>query len=94
MAKAAKKTHPEDLLIAEQIKRATRFSACIHLGPHDRTTRYVEEGGPAGYAAALAIKAELDADSRFGRRAVVYAINSLGSFPVDANLAQLAGLTS
>jgi hypothetical protein len=89
---ALKKTHPEDLQIAAQIRKAHRYSACLHLGPHNRHTRYIEQGGPEGYAAALAVADELNAMSKFGRRTVVYAINTLGSFPVDAKLAQLAGL--
>jgi hypothetical protein len=89
---ALNKIHPEDYQLAEQIKRANRFSACLHLGPANRHTRYVEQGGPDGYAAALAVADELNAMSKFGRRSVIYAINSLGSFPVDAKLAKLAGL--
>lgn len=88
-----KPLHPEDHELAAQIKRATRFSACLHRGPCNRETRYVEQGGPEGYAQALAIKAELDAQpGLYGRRAIIYAINPLGSFPVDAKLATLAGL--
>lgn len=94
MAKAKTKTHPEDDMLAAQVRKATRFSACIHLGPGNRHTRYIEQGGQAGYDAALAVAAEFDAMSQFGRRAVVYAINSLGSFPVDAKLARLAGFAA
>lgn len=89
---ALTKTHPEDVQLAAQIKRAHRFSACLHLGPHNRHTRYIEQGGPEGYAAALAVADELNAMSKFGRRTVIYAINNLGSFPVDTKLARLAEL--
>lgn len=86
------KIHPEDHQLAEQIAKATRFSACLHLGPGNRHTRYIEQGGREGYEAALAVADELNAMSKFGRRSVIYAINSLGSFPVDTKLAKLAGL--
>lgn len=89
-----KKPHPEDALLAAQIAKATRFSASIRYGRFDKQTRYVEQAGRDGYAAALAAAAQLDATSQYGRRAVVYAINALGSFPVDAKLARLAGLAS
>jgi xylose isomerase len=89
---ALTKIHPEDHQLAAQIAKATRFSACLHLGPGNRHTRYVEQGGREGYEAVLQVADELNALSKFGRRTVVYAINSLGSFPVDTKLARLAGL--
>lgn len=89
---AKKKDHPEDAMLAEQVRRATRFSACLHLGPGQRHTRYVEQGGRAGYEGALAEAAELQKLSRYGRRSIIYAINPLGSFPVDDKLAAMAGL--
>lgn len=76
-----------------EIAKATKFSATIRLGPHDKRTRWFEDADPrVAYAEALAAKAEFDAESRFGRRALVYAINSLGSFPLDDDLARDAGL--
>ena len=90
MAKA-KAPHPEDLMLAQQVKRATRWSACLHLGPGNRSTVYVEEAGQAGYDGAVDAAARLNVHSKFGRKAVVYAINALGSFPVDDKLARLAG---
>jgi hypothetical protein len=91
-ARKPKPVHPEDYELAAQIAKATRFSACLHLGPGNRTTRYVEKGGAEGYAEALVIAAELNTTSRFGRRSIVYAINTLGSFSVTPELAKLAGL--
>lgn len=87
-----KPPHPEDAELAAQIAKATRFSATIHLGPGDRHTHYFEASGAEGYAQALADAAELEKLSKFGRRAIVYAINSLGSFAITPNLAKLAGL--
>lgn len=87
--KPSRSAAAEDAVLAAEIAKAQRFSACIHLGPGNRQTVYTDS-----YAAALAAKAEMDAGSRFGRRAVVYAINSLGSFPVDDRLAKMAGLVA
>lgn len=76
-----------------EIRKATRFSATIRLGPFDKRTRYFEDADPrVAYAEALAAKREYDAESKYGRRALVYAINSLGSFPLDDDLARDAGL--
>lgn len=91
-ARKPKPPHPEDYELAAQIAKATRFSACLHLGPCNRHTRYVEQGGPEGYAQALREAEDLNTLSKFGRRSIVYAINTLGSFPVSPELATLAGL--
>lgn len=81
-----------DAMIAE-IRKAHMFSASIRLGPHDKRTRYFQDPDPkVAYAEAMAAAAEFNAISRFGRRAMVYAINKLGSFSVDADLAEGAGL--
>lgn len=77
----------EDRLLAAEIAKADQFSASIRLGPHDKRTSYC-----GTYAEAVAAKAALDSESQFGRKAVIYAINRLGSFPVSEELAKLAGL--
>lgn len=85
----ADKTHPEDLMLAALIAASTEFSAHIRRGPHDKeTTR-----GLPSYAAAKAEAARLNGTSRFGRRAMVYAITPKGyTIPCDDRLAALAGL--
>lgn len=76
----------ENRELARQIANAKEFSASIRLGPADkRTLRDFPN-----YSAARAAADDLNKASRFGRRAVVYAINSLGSFPVDDHLLALA----
>lgn len=78
-----------------QIRTATRFSAFMRYSPFDKTTLYfeVEDGDQrAAYAAARAALDELEAASRYPKRGLVYAINNLGSFSLDADLAQEAGL--
>lgn len=92
MRAKSKSAQAEDAMLAGEIAKAKRFSASLHLGPGDRHTRYIEQGGPAGYAEALAQAEDLNKLSRFGRRAIVYAINPLGSFPVSPELARLAGI--
>lgn len=82
------KSHPEDQILAAEIAKADEFSACLHLGPSNRYTRR----GLKTYQEALDAAAELNKLSRYGRRSIVYAINSLGSFPIDDRLARLAGL--
>lgn len=76
-----------------EIAKATRFSAHIRLSPFDKRTRVFEDADPRiAYAEARAAADEMNAESRFGRRALIYAINSLGSFPLDDDLAREAGL--
>lgn len=76
----------EDREIAAQIAKAHEFSASIRLGPADKRTRR----GFKTYDQAREAAVELDAESKFGRRAVIYAINSLGSFPCDPDLIAMA----
>lgn len=91
MAKAPKAPHPEDLMIAEDIKTATEFTACLHLGPGQRHT----VRGLPDYAAAMAAAAELNTKSQFGRKAIVYAISKRGyTLDVSPKLAALAGLSA
>lgn len=86
---AEKKPHEADVYQAQQIARADKFSAVIQLGPHNR--RYAE--GMTSYAEALEGAALLNAESKFGRRAVIYAHTPEGrAFPVDIRLAKMAGL--
>ena len=93
MKKPTRATIAENATLAAEIARAEMFSASIRLGPHDKRTRYFKDADPrVAYREALAAKAEMDAGSAFGRRAIVYAINPLGSFPIDDELAALAGL--
>lgn len=76
-----------------EIAKATRFSAHIRLSPFDKRTRVFEDADPrVAYREALAAAAEMKAESRFGRDPIIYAINALGSFPLDADLAREAGL--
>ena len=78
-----------------EIRKATRFSAFMRYSPHDKATVYFEvENGDqrAAYAAARAKLDELEAASRFPKHGIVYAINPLGSFSLDNDLAQAAGL--
>lgn len=83
------KPHEADRYAAEQIARAVRFEAFLQLGPHERYTA----SGMETYAEALEGAAQLNAKSKYGRRAVIYAINPEGrAFPVDDDLARMAGL--
>jgi hypothetical protein len=81
--------HPEDVTIAQEIKEAVAFSVCLHRGALNReTVRDIPS-----YGEALGVAADLNATSKFGRRAVIYAIHPRGhAHPVDAKLAALAGL--
>jgi len=83
-----KKPHEADVYTAEQIAKADRFTAVIQLGPHDR--RYAE--GMTTYSEAKEGAALLNAESKYGRRAVIYAHVGKRAFPVDDTLARMAGL--
>jgi hypothetical protein len=78
----------EEQMIAGEIRKADQFMVCLVLGPFNRHKRT----GIKTYQEALDAAAELDKLSQFGRRSIVYAVNKLGSFPIDEHLAQLAGL--
>jgi hypothetical protein len=85
----------EDQALAAQIAKAHSFTAFLLFGPRDRRKVLIEEGGPAGYAKARAAADDLNAQARAEgstRQAIVYAINSLGSFDVEPDTARLAGL--
>ena len=71
---------------AREIAKATEFSAFYRAGPFD--TR--RERGFATYEDAKAAADRLAADSKFGRGAIVYAINPLGSFPCTDQLIAMA----
>lgn len=75
-----KPIHPDDIAIARQIARATEFSAFLRVGPHEK---YQERGLPSYEAAAKRRDQLVASHSKFGRKGLVYAINSLGSFPCD-----------
>lgn len=93
--KMSKATREENASLSAQIAKAHAFSAFLLFGPFDRRKVTIDEGGPAGYAKALAAKAELEAQARADgstRGAIVYAINKLGSFDVTDELARQAGL--
>lgn len=92
MIKKSASALAEDQALSSEIAKAHSFSAFLFNGPFDRRRVIVDEGGPAGYAKARAIADDLDKVSRYGRRAIVYAINSLGSFPISDDLAKQAGL--
>ena len=82
---AAEKIHPDDLAQAREIAKAHEFSAHLRKGPHEKyTTR-----GIASYPEARDELARLKAEHQ-GRRGIVYAINSLGSFPCDDRMIALA----
>lgn len=95
MAKKSAATLREEQELAVQIGKAHAFSAFLLFGPHDRRKVMIEQGGPEGYAKALAAKADLEAQARADgstRGAIIYAINRLGSFDVTPEAAQRAGL--
>jgi hypothetical protein len=86
---AKEKIHPEDRMLADLIASAESFTAHIRLAPHDKTT----VRGLRTYREALNAAAALNATSRYGRRAMVYAVTPKGwTVPVDAKLAELAGI--
>lgn len=71
---------------AAEIAKAHEFSAHYRNGPHEKTTLR----GFATYEAARAAADQLEANSQFGRRSIVYAINRLGSFPCTDQLIAMA----
>ena len=85
----------EEKELAEQIAKAHAFSAFLLFGPRDRRKVMIDQGGAEGYAAARAAADRLDSEASAQgstRRAIVYAINRLGSFDVTPEAAQRAGL--
>jgi hypothetical protein len=94
MAKT-KATLREEQELAEQIGKAHSFSAFLLFGPRDRRKVMIDEGGPEGYRKARLAADHLNDQARADgstRSAIVYAINSLGSFDVTPEAAQRAGL--
>lgn len=94
MAKT-KATLREEQELAEQISKAHSFSAFLLFGPRDRRKVMIDEGGPEGYRKARLAADHLNDQARADgstRSAIVYAINSLGSFDVTPEAAQRAGL--
>lgn len=77
---SAKNRREEEELLAKSIKTAREFTACLHLGPGQRHVRR----GLASYEAARAEADELEKLSKFGRKAVVYAISAQG-YTVDCS---------
>ncbi len=95
MRKKSAATLREEQELAEQIGKAHAFSAFLLFGPRDRRKLVIEKGGPEGYAAAVEAAAQLDSQARLEgspRRAIIYAINRLGSFDVTPDAAKRAGL--
>ena len=85
----------EEGTLAKEIARAHSFSAFLLFGPFDRRKVLIECGGAEGYRQARAAADELNrqaASEGSARRAIVYAINNLGSFDVTPEAAALAGL--
>lgn len=85
----------EEQELSEQIAKATSFSAFLLFGPFDRRKVVISEGGGAGYQKAVDAAEALNKQARAdgsSRSAIVYAINSLGSFCVTPALARQAGL--
>lgn len=95
MAKKSAATLREEQELAVQIAKAHAFSAFLLFGPRDRRKVMIDEGGPEGYAKAVAAAADLNAQARADgstRSAIIYAINRLGSFDVTPDAAKRAGL--
>lgn len=96
MAKAkTPATIREEQELAAQIAKAHSFSAFLLFGPFDRRKVMINEGGAVGYAEAVRCAAELTEQARAQgspRSAIIYAINSLGSFDVSPETARMAGL--
>jgi hypothetical protein len=93
MRKKSASAMAEDAMLAAEIRKADYFTAAIRYGPRDKRVRAFADADPRiAYAEALAAAAEFDAESKFGRRAVVYAVNKLGTFDISPELAKLAGL--
>lgn len=85
----------EEAMLAGQIAKAKSFSAFLLFGPRDRRKVTIDQGGPEGYAKAVEAAAQLNAEARAQgscREAIIYAINSLGSFDVSPEAAKQAGL--
>ena len=76
----------EERMIAGEIAKSAEFTACLHLGPGNRMTAE----GMTSYEEAQEAAGQLNEHSRFGRKAVIYAITKLGSFPCDDALIALA----
>jgi hypothetical protein len=76
----------EEREIAAQIARADYFTAHLRVGPHEKYTERADS-----YEGAVEAGNQLKAQhSRFGRSAVIYAVNSLGSFDCTPELIALA----
>lgn len=85
----------EEQELDEQIAKAHAFSAFLLFGPHDRRKYLVEEGGAFGYQCARKAADLMNEEARAQgstRQAIVYAINSLGSFDVSPEAARRLGL--
>jgi hypothetical protein len=85
----SKTAQEEDALFADYVRNAREFTTCLHLGPGNRTT---VRGLPT-YKAAMAKAAELNTQSQYGRKAIVYAVSQQGyTIDVSPRLAALAGV--
>lgn len=74
------KAHPEDMDLARQIAKATDWCAHLRVGPGEK---YTTRGLPDYEAAKAEGERLAKQHSRFGRKAIIYAVNPLGNFPVD-----------
>lgn len=95
MKKKSAATLREEAELAAQIAKAHAFSAFLLFGPRDRRKVVIEQAGPEGYAKAAAAAEELNRQAQADgstRRAIIYAINRLGSFDVTPEAAARAGL--
>ncbi len=82
-----KPPHADEIMIAVEIAKATEFAAFMRVGPHEK---FAIRGFP-DYEAARRAADEIEAKhSRFGRKAIVYAITQMGSFPCDDRMIALA----
>lgn len=77
------KPSEEELVFAREIARATEFSAYYRNGPHEK---YVERGLPDFETARARADALESEHSKFGRKAIVYAISPLGTFDCNDRL--------
>jgi hypothetical protein len=82
----AKKIDDEEMLLARAIAESKEYSAFLRCGPYEK---YVERGF-ADYASARIAADRLEATySRFGRKALAYAITPQ-SYPIDCNASRVA----
>lgn len=87
MKPKSKSAQDEERMLADQVRAADYFTAFLFAGQGDR--RKVDN--LPDYRAARDAADRLEAEAP-GRKAIVYAVNRLGSFPVTPDVANLAGV--